>query len=111
MAYVDQNGLILIDDVEVSEDINKLKNAMDLMLESLEKINEIISINSEFKGDIAEAIQSSATELTNKINEQKEEVEAEIRYINEVVERYKTIDATMRDQINTTLTGDVFNNG
>ena len=70
MAYVDQNGLILIDDIEVSEDINKLKNAMNTMMESLELINQIISINSEFKGDIAEAIQTSAIDLTNKIKEQ-----------------------------------------
>lgn len=111
MAYVDQNGLILIDDIEVSEDINKLKNAMNTMMESLELINQIISINSEFKGDIAEAIQTSSIDLTNKIKEQKEEIEAEIRYINDVVERYKVIDAAMRDQINSTLTGDIFNNG
>jgi len=109
MAYVDQNGLILIDDVEVAEDITKLRNVIGLMEEALSELNQVIDINSGFKGDTAQAIESSTSEIRNRINAQKEDIEAEIRYITSVVERYKTIDANMRDQINSTLTEERYN--
>ena len=111
MAYVDENGLILIDDAEVAEDIKRLNAVLELLEEALRKINQIASINSSFKGDTAEAISSSTVEMTKKLNEQKEKIEEEISYINEVVERYKTIDANMKNQINSKLTGEIFNNG
>lgn len=111
MAYVDENGLILIDDVEVAEDIQRLNTVLDLLDETLKKINQVASINSGFKGDTAEAIASSSAEMIKKLNEQKEQIEEEIRYINHVVERYKIIDANMKNQINSTLTGEIFNNG
>ena len=111
MAYVDQNGLILIDDIEVAEDITKLKNAMNSMDEALDLLKQMNSINGAFSGDTAEAIASTVDSMIGKINQQKEDIEAEIRYINSVVEMYKTIDANMRDHINSTLTGDIFNNG
>lgn len=111
MAYVDENGLILIDDVEVAEDITKLKSTIDLLDETLERINQIVSINSEFKGETAQALEEATVEMINRVTSQKEEIEAEIRYINQVVERYKTIDANMRDQINSTLTEERYNNG
>ena len=111
MAYVDQNGLILIDDVEVAEDITKLKATMDLMEEALNTINQIISINSGFKGDTAEAIEQATVDMVNRVTAQKDEIEAAIRYINQVVEMYKTIDANMRDHINNTLTAERYNNG
>lgn len=111
MAYVDQNGLILIDDVEVAEDINKLKTTLSLMEDTLNTINQIISINSNFKGDTASAIEECTVEMVNRVTAQKEEIEEAIRYINQVVEMYKTIDANMRDHINATLTEGRYNNG
>lgn len=102
MAYVDENGLILIDDVEVAEDITKLKTTLDLLDEALEKIKQIQNTNSGFMGHTAAAIDETSIELINRINEQKEEIETTIGYINRVVERYKTIDAKMRDLINST---------
>ena len=56
MAYVDENGLILIDDVEIAEDIAKLKSTIDLLDEALEKIKQIQSENSVFMGHTASAI-------------------------------------------------------
>ena len=103
MAYVDENGLILIDDVEVAEDISKLKLTMTLLDEALASINQMVSINSSFKGDTAIAIDEATTEMLSRISAQKSEIEATINYINRVVERYKTIDANMRDHINSTL--------
>lgn len=111
MAYVDENGLILIDDVEVAEDIAKLKTTMDLFDEALSSINQIISINSGFKGDTAQALDEATAEMVKRVTAQKEEIEEAIRYINQVVERYKTIDANMRDQINSTLTEERYNHG
>lgn len=111
MAYVDENGLILIDDVEVAEDLAKLKTTMDLFDEALTLINQIVSINSGFKGDTAEALEAATFEMTKRVTAQKEEIEVAIRYINQVVEMYKTIDANMRDHINTTLTEGRYNNG
>lgn len=104
MAYVDQNGLIMIDEVEAAEDIKKLNAAKDSLMEALEIINNIASINSTFKGDAANTIDITVTELIKKINGQKAAIEDEIRIINQVVEKYKTIDANMKNQINSTLT-------
>ena len=107
MAYVDQNGLILIDEVEAAEDVNRLNKVLALLDEELTKINQISEINNGFKGDTAVAIGLSATEMTKKVNAQKNEIEAEIRYIKAVVERYKTIDANMKNQINSKLLGEI----
>lgn len=102
MAYVDENGLILIDDVEVAEDITKLKTTIDLLEEALEKVKQIQNANSGFMGHTAAAINETSVELINRINAQKEEIETTIGFINRVVERYKAIDAKMRDVINST---------
>ena len=111
MAYVDENGLILIDDVEVAEDVAKLKTTIDLFDKALETINQIICINSGFKGDTALALEEATTEMNNRLSAQKGEIEETIAYINQVVERYKHLDAKMRDQINSTLTEDRYKNG
>ena len=102
MAYVDENGLILIDDVEVAEDITKLKTTIDLLDEALDKVKQIQNANSGFMGHTAAAINETSVELINRINAQKEEIETTISFINRVVERYKAIDAKMRDVINST---------
>lgn len=103
MAYVDQNGLILIDEIEAAEDVKKLKSALATMEEALELINQIAGINSAFSGDTANAIEISSAELMKQVNQQKAEIEEEIRIINEVVERYQLVDAKMKNQINSTL--------
>ena len=103
MAYVDQNGLILIDEVEAAEDVKKLRNALTTMEEALEIINQIANINSSFSGDTANAISESSAELMSQVSQQKAEIEEEIRIINEVIDRYQIIDANMKNQINSTL--------
>lgn len=103
MAYVDQNGLIMIDEIEASEDVKKLMNAKDAMMEALDIINNMASINSAFRGETADAINVTTTELVKKVNAQKTAIEDEIRYINQVVEKYRTIDANMKNQINSAM--------
>jgi RecA/RadA recombinase len=103
MAYVDQNGLVLIDEIEAGEDVKKLTAALNSMDEALEIINQIANINAAFSGDTANAIEVSSTELIKQVNLQKTAIEEEIRFINEVVTKYQTIDTKMKDQINSTL--------
>ena len=103
MAYVDQNGLVLIDEIEATEDIKKLCSANDLLSETLEIINQILAVNSGFKGDTANAIEGSCAELIKRVNDQKASIEAEISFINQVVERYKFIDSSMKNQINSSF--------
>ena len=103
MAYVDQSGLILIDEIEAAEDILKLKKTIESMNEALKKLNEIESINSVSKGDAADTVDSVAAELIKQVNNQKLEIEQTIKYINELIEKYKTIDANMKNQINTSV--------
>ncbi len=103
MAYVDQSGLILIDEIEAAEDILKLKKTIESMNEALKKLNEMESINSVSKGDAADTVDSVAAELIKQVNNQKLEIEQTIKYINELIEKYKTIDANMKNQINTSV--------
>ena len=103
MAYVDQNGLIMIDEVEAAEDIKKLKKTVDSMNEALEKLNEINSINSVSKGDAANTVDSVATELIKQDNNQKKEIEQTIAYINGIIEKYRIIDTNMKNQINASI--------
>lgn len=103
MAYVDQSGLILIDEIEAAEDILKLKKTIESMNEALKKLNEMESINSVSKGDAADTVDSVAAELIKQVNNQKIEIEQTIKYINELIEKYKTIDANMKNQINTSV--------
>ena len=104
MAYVDQNGLVMIDEMEAFADVKKLNAAKESLIEALNVINNIASINSAFKGEAATTIEATAVELMNKVNAQKAAIENEIRIINQVVEKYKIIDANLKNQINSTLT-------
>lgn len=103
MAYVDQNGLILIDEIEAAEDVKKLNATKDLLIDAMEIINQIVASNNSFQGDTANAIDVAALELTNKIKEQISGIEDEIRFINSVVERYKAIDTGIKNQVNSSL--------
>jgi len=103
MSYVDQNGLILLDENEAFDDINKLKSALSSLDEALNTIGQIASINSGFSGDTASMIEASVLELTQKINQQKNMIENEIKFISEVVTKYQTIDNMMKNQVNSTL--------
>lgn len=99
MAYVDENGLILIDDVEVASDVSKLQAGLNSLNEALEILNNMANINSSFEGCTATAIESSIVDLIKQIESQKEQIEKIIMYIKAVAERYKVIDAKMRDYI------------
>lgn len=103
MAYVDQNGLVLIDENEAADDIKKLNSAKETMIEALGIINNMVSINSVFKGYVADTINNSAAELNKRVDVQKTAIEEEISFINQVVERYKIIDENMRKKINSSI--------
>lgn len=103
MTYVDQNGLILLDENEALDDIKKLKSALVSLEEALSIIGQIAGVNSGFSGDTASMIETSVLELTQKINQQKNMIENEIKFISEVVTKYQTIDCTMKNQVNSAL--------
>ena len=104
MAYVDQNGLIMIDEIEAAEDIKKLNEAKESLLDALAVLNNIAGINSAFKGEAANSIETTVTELMKKVDLQKTAIEDEIRTINQVIEKYRIIDSNMKNQINSALT-------
>ncbi|MBP5418076.1 MAG: hypothetical protein J6Y58_11205 [Clostridiales bacterium] len=104
MAYVDQNGLIMIEEMEAAADVKKLNAAKDSLVETLAVLNNIAGINSAFKGEAATTIETTVLELIKKVEGQKAAIENEINYINQVVEKYKVIDANMKNQINSALT-------
>ena len=104
MAYVDQNGLVMIDEIEAAEDIKKLNEAKESLLDALAVLNNIAGINSAFKGEAANSIETTVTELMKKVDLQKTAIEDEIRTINQVIEKYRIIDSNMKNQINSALT-------
>ena len=104
MAYVDQNGLVMIDEIEAAEDIKKLNAAKESLLEALAVVNDIAGINSTFKGDTANSIDLTVIELKKRIDAQTSAIDEEIRRINQVTEKYRIIDSNMKNQINSTLT-------
>ena len=107
MAYVNKDGVIWMNDVEVAEDISKLRNALNLMTESIDIINSVIEINSTFKGDIAESFDTSSMEIIKQIDMQKDEINRTINYINEVVTMYKNKDNNIGIAISSASIGGV----
>ncbi len=103
MAYVDQNGLVMIDAMEASADVRKLNAAKESLVEALAVINNIAAINSAFKGEAAMTIETTVVDLMKKVDTQKAAIEKEIMIINQVIEKYKTIDANVKNQINSSL--------
>ena len=103
MAYVDQNGLIMIDEIEAAEDIKKLSMAKESLNEALETINQIVGVNSAFQGDTATEVETSSEALKNRVVAQIAAIDEAIKFINQVVENYKLIDEKMKNQINSTL--------
>ncbi len=99
MAYVDQDGLIMIDEVEASEDIKKLKSALEALNDVLDIINNISSINGGFKGNTALTIESATLELVKQVNNQKQGIEDSISLINSLLEKYKTLDSNLKNII------------
>ena len=99
MAYVDQDGLIMIDEVEASEDIKKLKSALVVMEDALNILNNIVNINGAFKGDTAIAIDTASAELIKKVNEQKTGIENTIEQINSLINKYRAIDMNIKNRI------------
>ena len=103
MTNMDQSGLVLIDEVEAQEDIVKLKKTVDLMNDALQKLNMIESVNSASKGDVTVAVDNITAELIKQINNQKKEIEYSIKVINELIDKYKNKDASIKNQINSSI--------
>ncbi len=99
MAYVDQDGLVMIDEVEAFEDIKKLKSALVVMEDALNILNNIVNVNGGFKGDTAVAIDTASAELIKKVTEQKEGIEYTIEQINSLINKYKAIDMNIKNRI------------
>lgn len=103
MPYTDATGTILIDDVAASGDVAKLKEGRDKLVEAVDAIQQVISLNSDAAGIIKESIDESMAILSAAIKSQIETIEISANYINHVVEHYKAIDQTLKGTINTVL--------
>ena len=100
MAYVDQNGLIQIDEIEASDDVKKLTKAVEILEEALSIINQIISINSASEGELTKTIEFSSKEMINDLTKQKNAIETEIKFISDTIEKYRVLDEEMKNKIN-----------
>ena len=95
MAYLDKNGLILIDDVAADSDVKKLKDAKAKLQTALNSIGNITTLNSELSGPTATAITETSQVLKSYLEIQIANIDTTIGNINGTVNKYKTIDSDL----------------
>lgn len=103
MPYRDVNGTIMIDEVEAGTDIANLNKTKEALVSALNNIKYIITLNNDFQGMTAEAINEATIKYSASISEQIRNIDDTIDLINKVVNAYMTTDQSIANTINTTL--------
>lgn len=104
MPYTDETGKILIDEIEAASDIEKLNQAREKLTSALEKIQQVMTLNTDFDGPVKESVEEATVNFSSALQAQIEAIDSSIRNINHVVNHYMTIDQNLKNTINTYLT-------
>lgn len=100
MALYDENGKITIDDIAAGEDVKRIKDAIAKIDETKAAIEQIKNQSETFSGEAASSMLETSQVLVNALRELEEQLEQQIKFINRTVERYKQLDAEVKNKIN-----------
>ena len=88
----DSNGQIVINEQEAEDDIRKLRQAMSKLSDARQTLNASRIDSSRMRGETGDALAEVFSKLSKDINDRIENCDGIVRYIRNVVERYKRID-------------------
>ncbi|MCR5275787.1 MAG: hypothetical protein K6E26_10580 [Clostridiales bacterium] len=103
MPYTDATGTLMIDEVAASKDIATMKAAKEKLSQAWEKMQQIISMNSDYAGPVKDSVEYTSSSFSSSIRTQMDLIEDTIRYIDHLIEHYKMIDQSVKGTINTAL--------
>lgn len=97
MAY---NGSIIIDDAAAEADINRIRQAITILDNSLNSLKRVATTASGFQGETSIAIREKADELTRKVIYLQERLNETVALIKDVL-REKHMQDVMLSKQNT----------
>jgi len=100
MAYHDENGKITIDEEAAREDIKRLRNAANMLDDSMKAIQKMrISITRSTYEVYKHSLEDKNTQMYNRLKDARDELNATADYIDKVVKEYQRKDKLIRDAI------------
>ena len=100
MAYHDENGKITIDEEAAREDIKRLRNAANMLDDSMKAIQKMrISITKSTYEVYKHSLEDKNTQMYNRLKDARDELNATADYIDKVVKEYQRKDKLIRDAI------------
>ena len=100
MAYHDENGKITIDEEAAREDIKRLRNAANMLDDSMKAIQKMrISITKSTYEVYKHSLEDKNTQMYNRLKDARDELNATADYIDKVVKEYQHKDKLIRDAI------------
>lgn len=100
MAYHDENGKVTIDEEAANADIKRLRNAAQLLDNSMREIQKMGMITSMSTYEAYKvAIANKNMEMYNRLKDARDELNETANYIDKVVKNYQQKDKLLRDAI------------
>lgn len=99
MAYRDRNGKITIDEYAANQDIKRLSEAVQVLKESRNAIQNLQRQAEELRGETAVAVQVKGQEMYRKLTTMIDKLEETIAFIRKTVRYYEELDAEIKRSI------------
>ncbi len=99
MAYRDENGRITIDEQAARQDIRRLREAADILKDSLAGIRSLRQQSMDMQGLAVTAIQDKSLEMEKKLTQMIKKLESTADYIQKVVRHYQKMDEDLKKMI------------
>lgn len=93
MAYRNQDGRIMIDEVAAAVDIKRAAEAADILRRAESQLSSLIAEAEQYKGNSISAMIEKATLLRKRTQDLIRNLEEVQSYTRRVVAHYKAIDA------------------
>jgi len=99
MAYRDRNGKITIDEYAANQDIKRLSEAVQVLKDSRNAIQNLQRQAEDLRGETAVAIQTKGQEMYRKLTRMIDKLEETIAFIRKTVRYYEEMDAEIKRAI------------
>ena len=86
------DGQIVINEQEAEEDIRRLNQVISKLSDARQALNASRIDSSRMRGETRDALAEVFSKLNKEMNEREDNCRTTIKYIREVVNRYKKID-------------------
>lgn len=100
MAYYDENGRIIIDEVAAQADIRRIETAIASLNNSKKAINNLIQQATSEQGQTSSTIIEKATEMRNQIDAMIARLSETASFISRTVAHYQWVDQKIKEAIN-----------